>query len=259
MKNNPASSGDSGDYKEEFNQRFWLKILSSPTVLAPFVIGCSSFMANWALDLRSGAAVFAGIGALLVSAGIFATKLLTSGGEIGQEVAQEISADIKESQTAALDKLEKDLESDGDKRTETALRDLRKLTEAFASSALWPEEVNSSSRAEIMNNVSRLFDSCVNLLGKTLELWKVAAQISVKAAREPILERREKMLKDVNSGLRKLGDVLAGLHEISASENGGDEEVKRISRELEDSLTVARAAEKRMAVIEKEIGGGDYE
>ena len=43
-------------------------------------------MANWALDLRSGAAVFAGIGALLVSAGIFATKLLTSGGEIGHVI-----------------------------------------------------------------------------------------------------------------------------------------------------------------------------
>lgn len=251
-KSSPNLTGAALD-QNEFRKRFLIEMVCSPFTLVPFVLGTTLLMASWALALRSGVAVFAGIAAILGSAGMFFTRFLLGSEKVAKKVVDELERDIQKQRERDLDDLEKRLGNDGDPRTESALRDLRALARAFRETREWSDSLKAQPTLDILAGVEQLFGRCVVLLERTLTLWYTARKINSSEARTPILEQREQIIGDVGESIKQLGRILAGIQSIRVGESGERSDVRRIRNELDQSLEVARMVEKRMQAFSQEI------
>lgn len=243
----------------EFRRRVVTRLWGSPWVLGPLVLGTSALMGNWALNLQSGGLAFGGLAALLAAGGIFLTRLLLGGESLSREVAQELADSALHAQEVRLLEIQRGLLADNDPTNDHYLKDLKAVVAAFRQPTAWPDNLDSVTRAAISDNVERIFDCCFRQLEKAQTLWQTVQRIQTPAARTPILLKRTQLLEEVGNSLKNLSGALAGLNAIGVatefsndSENG---EAQRLQTELEQNLRVARAAEKRMIDLEREIGG----
>ena len=63
----------------EYRKRVWMRLLTSPLTLVPFLAGATLLIGAWAVGARAGAAIFAGVVALLAGVGSFFTRLFAGG------------------------------------------------------------------------------------------------------------------------------------------------------------------------------------
>ncbi len=206
----------------------------------------------WAFNWRVDVGVMAFLVGVCGSVGMFLTKLLVGGEQYAKKAIKETQKEATESRERALDNLEKRLEADNDKRTEAALRDLRALETALhdldetGAISLSPPAV-----VEIMADTAQLFDQCVVHLEKTLALWETAHQMRTKAARQPILDNREKILVEIFQCVREMGKTLVDVQQLGADSNG--EKLASVRGELEQNLAVARQVDARIRDFEDEF------
>ncbi len=240
--------------KRQIRRNLLLRHLESPWVLVPFVLGASSLAAALALDGRSAAlAAFAGIAGLAASAGLFLTRLLLQDDAEASRVIQDLEEQEIAQREQELDRLEGELESsDDDPRPEKALRDLRSLVGAFRDSIHTAPSHHLSTVVDIHGQVMQLFNHSVQLLAQTIHLWRTAGSLSTDAARSPILERRESIISEIESGVRQLSHALVRLKELEAGQAAG-ERLQRMREELDQSLSVARSVEERVSGWVEEV------
>jgi len=230
-----------------------MKLISSPWSLIPCVLGLTDLLLLWGFDIRSGPAAFAGIASILAGVGIFLTRLLLGNERAFQKVLEELDRKTRMQQEKALDQLDSELVKDRDSRTQSLLRDLRALHKAFQEDRTWSQNLNPQSIFDIVSKVEKLFSHCVLSLKQTLTLWSTARKMSTPLAKEPILEQREHLVQDVADSIHQLGILLARLQRMRFSEDHDNTELARIRKELETSLAVAEAVEKRVAELDREI------
>lgn len=222
-----------------------LRLLGSPLTMMPFVAGMTVMAAGWALQWQAGVAAFSALAGVLGTAGVFSTRLLMSGDRVAAEVAAEYAEREKAERTRALDDLDHRLRTtDQDERTETALRDLRTLLEAF-DDAVGQESRTNPGMVEIQSMVSRLFDQCVHSLEETLQLWETAEKLNAKTARKPILKQRESVVREIQDSIAQLSRMLTELQGLQSTPNS-TAELSRIRGELDDSLLVAKRVDERL-------------
>ena len=239
--------------EKQLRKKVLLRLLGSPLTVAPFMLGMTSLTAVWALDLKPGIGLFAGLAGILAACGIFFTRLLLSGEKITQEAAAELDREEQAAKQKALDDLERHLAAaDSDPRPETALRDLRALVTAFEEFQGASDDFSLSSAVDIQSMVNQLFDQCVQSLEHTAKLWQTARQLNTPAARQPILTQREKIIADVQGSIKQLSDTLVALQNLGAS-NGSTPELARIRDELDQSLAVAKRVDARLNSLVKDL------
>lgn len=229
-------------------------LLASPWTLWPILGGITLLLGLWALSIRSGLAIFAGLAAILGGVGIFFSRLLLGSDKLAKKAIAEMQEEAQQKRERSLDDLERRLVADGDPRTEACLRDLRALAKAFESGRAWSDSMTARSVFDILAGVEQLFKRCVLSLKKTLDLWHTARQMATEEASRPILEQRERMIDDVGQSIKQLGRILAGIQGLGASEGEETSELARIREELDRSLEVAKMVEKRMQSLDREIG-----
>ena len=238
---------------EKLKQKVLLRILGSPATVLPLVIGMTTLVGTWAIDIRPDIGIFAGIAGVLGAAGIFLTKLILGSETYTKQALDEIHQESSADREQYLNDLEERLIADGDKRTESALHDLRSLTKAFEIMRNEPDsDLNLHTVFSIFSSVEDLFDQCVQTLERTLRLWYTAREMHTKAAKAPILKQREDMLRDVTNSIGQLGRIMATMQNLGVSEDASSE-VERISKELDQHLVVARQVEKRMRLLEDQL------
>ncbi len=225
-------------------------------MLAPFLLGVSALMGNWALNLQSGLLAFGGVAGILAAGGIFLTRLSLGGDSIGKAVAEDLAAEARQEQELRLLEIQRGLLADNDPGNDHYLKDLKEVVGAFRQPETWPERLDVSTRTTISGNVERIFECCLRQLEKAQRLWVTAKELQTPSAREPMLKKRKAILGEVGDSLRQLSEALAGLSALGttegdASENAG--EVRRLQQELEQNLQVARSSEERMSALEREI------
>jgi hypothetical protein len=238
----------------EFKRRYLLRLMASPLVIGPLVVGASAVTVAWAFGLRMGVALFAGLACGLVAAGAFFTRLLLGNPKTSQAVVADMQRDAQLARERRLDDLDARLQEDGDPRNETLLRDLRAMVKAFGA-APGPSAEGSGifqSTLEIAAGVEELFNQSVQSLERTLELWRTAKSLGTDKARKPVLEQREHILRDVAESVEQLGKVLAGMQSLRADERGGSE-LAHIRQDLDNRLAVARKVEERMRQLDEQI------
>ncbi len=238
----------------QFRRAVRLKLLASPWTLLPILAGITDLLALWTFSIESGAGIFAGIAGILGGFGIFMTRLLLGSDEINRETFEEMEAQQRQKRERKLDDLDKKLVEDTDPRTESALRDLRAMAELFHSDTSWKKALDPRSVFDILTGVERLFNQCVQLLEKSLELWYTARRMRTVEAREPILAERERIIREIGVSIRQLGKVFAGIGKMSAGQDVSMQEMKRLREELDRNLEVAEKVRNRMQSLNRELG-----
>ncbi|HNQ90436.1 MAG TPA: hypothetical protein PKM73_17615 [Verrucomicrobiota bacterium] len=235
--------------EKEIRRRVLLRLASHPLVLGPFVVGLTALAAVWALGLRTGLGLFAGLAGLLGAAGAFLTQWILRGEAVARKVTQQAIDEEAGLRQARLDDLDKHLtRADKDPRPETALRDLRALVRALAELEAGAPPAQLALLVEIRSRVDQLFDQCVHSIQQTDRLWQTAAQLSSAAARKPLLDQRERLIDDVQSTIRQLSDTLVGIQNLGERE-GSSRELTRLREELDENLALARTVDARVAAL----------
>jgi hypothetical protein len=231
--------------EKTLRRQVFLRLLGSPGTVLPLMLGVTAMTASWALDWRPGAGLFAGLAGVLLAAGTFLTRLLISGDQVAAKVLSEAEQAKATARQRALDALDRRLTAaDQDPRPETALRDLRALVKAFEDYVAGDRSLNVGSAIEIQSRIGLLFDQCVDSLQQTDQLWQIARQLQTLAARQPILDQREKLIADVQASIKQLSDTLVALQRLGAGDHA-NAELGRLRDELDQSLALAKVVEER--------------
>ncbi len=232
--------------ERQIRRKTLLRALGSPLVVGPFLLGMTAFTATWALGFRLGFGAFAALAGLLAAGGAFITRLLFGGEAIARQVTEELTQGEQQTAQQSLDALDQHLTSaDDDPRPETALRDLRALLKALADFEGETDRVHLATVIEIRSRADQLFDQCVRSLAQTAKLWQTAQKLRTPAARQPLLDQRERLIADVQSTVKQLSDTLVGLQTLGSGE-GSSTEITRLREELDQSLATAKTVEARV-------------
>ncbi|MEM6533738.1 MAG: hypothetical protein AAF654_14035 [Myxococcota bacterium] len=236
--------------RERFRRKYMLRLATAPAVFAPVVGGLSTLLAGWALDMP-GFIPFAGLAAALVGLGTFATKLFSGDERQAKAALNELESEVETERERELDRLADRLSQDRDERDERLLRDLRNLANEFKRDDFWPDELNSTSTFDLMNGVETLFAGCVDSLERQVRLVEIARNMSTQEARQPLVDERERILKEVGECIAQLGKMYSSIQGLRGQ---GEEnaELARVRGELERSLEVASRVQERMHAWDRE-------
>ncbi len=239
--------------QNDFRKRLLLHLASKPGTLFPFVAGVTVLLGTWAVGpLAAGIPIFAGLCCLLGSAGHFLTNLLVGNEKAAKKVLEEIRDEAHQAREKELDALEEELVRDGDPRTERYLHDLRTLTARLIeeNASFMQSNVDVYTALDLVSKVEELFNLSVQALAKTLKLWETAEVINSPKARIPIMEERERLIKDVQKSIEKLGTILVDVQKIEIDE-GENYNLAQIRQDLDRSIHIARDARSKVNEWEK--------
>jgi hypothetical protein len=233
----------------QIRRKVFLRLLGHPVVLGPLVLGVSAATAVWAFNWPPGLGWFATAAGALASAGAYLTRLILDNGKTARAVLAELERRDQQSAQASLDELDRRLvAADNDPRPETALRDLRALVRAVDDYARAPDALHAPAVIDVRSRVQQIFESSVRSLEQTLQLGDTAKVLHLPEARKPLLEQREKILADIQAGVRQLGATLAALQRLGAGAQS-TRELSRLRDELDQSLEIASRVEERLHTL----------
>ncbi len=239
-------AGTRRDETADVRQRVLLRMLGHPLVLAPGILGATALAACWAAGFKVDMGLFAGLAGLLASAGVFVTRLVLDGGETARTIFAEIAGKKQAAQQARLDDLDQRLvAADGDPRPEEALRDMRSLVKAFEELEAEVDSTRLSMVLEINEKVRDLHERTIFSLEQTLKLGAMAQRLQIKAARQPIIAQRERLVTEILAGVKQLGDAYAALQRLGTGE-AMDAGLSSLRADLDASLSMAGRVEDRL-------------
>jgi hypothetical protein len=233
----------------QIRRKVFLRLLGHPVVIAPFILGVTACTASWALNWPSALGGFAMLAGALGSAGAYITRLIFDDGKTARTVVIESEQQDQQAVQAALDDLDRRLvAADDDPRPETALRDLRALLQAFNEFANQTDAMRAPAVVDVQSRVRQIFDSSVRALEQTLQIGDTAKQLRMAEARKPLLDQRERVIKDIQAAVKQLGGTLAALQRM---DTGGatNHELSRLRDELDQSLEIASRVEARLSSL----------
>lgn len=234
-------------------RKMLLGMLASPATVMPFLIGVTGLLGTWALDMRPDVGILLGLIGVLGSGGMFLTQLLVRGEDFARRAIKEAQLEAQQDRERMLDELDGRLSADQDPRTESALRDLRSLAEALDElQAEGVIDLDAPAVIEIRAGTEHLITQCITYLERSLSLWHTGQKMATNAARKPILEQREKIVKEVFQSIRQLGKLHVALQNLST---GVDQvtDLARIRDELDQNLAVAKRVDERMKALEDQF------
>ena len=145
-----------------------------------------------------------------------------------------------------LDELMRQLESDGDPRTQNYLTLLRSLRDDFWSLTNRP---GIQQRSEIVREkVGDVFDAAVGQLKETLRLARLAESLSGEP-RKKVTGERETSMAEISHTIDQLRATIDQFREIAPDQARAN--LKSMREELEASIRVAKRTEQRMREMER--------
>ncbi len=233
----------------KIRNRIILRLAGHPLVIGPFIAGMTALTAAWSFGWRAGFALFAGLAGVLVAAGSFVTQLTLRGERLARQVTDEVLIEEGQAAQRALDDLDRQLaEADKDPRPETALRDLRALLRAFDEAEAAASPAHLPLIVDLRARVQEVFRQGVEAVAQTGKLWQTARQLNSTAARQPLLDQRERLIADIQATVKQLSDTLVGVQNLGTGQ-GSSRELARLREELDQSLAVAKTVEEQVASL----------
>ncbi len=230
----------------QIRRKVFLRLLGHPVVIAPLVLGVSTAIAVWTFNWPPGLGWFAAAAGVLASVGVYLTRVILDDGKTARSVIADCEQRDQLSAQAALDDLDRRLvAADNDPRPETALRDLRALVHAMDDYAGGADGLEAPVVVDVRSRVQQIFDSSVRSLEQTLQLGDTAKALNLPEARKPLLEQRERIIADIQAGVKQLAGTLAALQRIGAGAQS-TRELSRLRDELDQSLAIATRVEERL-------------
>jgi hypothetical protein len=127
------------------------------------------------------------------------------------------------------------------------LQDIREIVSEIHKVCIYRQsDIDGRSSIEISIKVNELLNQCVKLLTRSVELWKIAQNISSVEVKKDIIAQRNNLLKEVDNTKLYLGKILIRIQEFDLSKSGSDSELAKIRNDLEQELKIARNVQKKM-------------
>jgi hypothetical protein len=213
--------------------------------LAPFLAGTTLALGSWALHPDPGLYMASGAILALLATGIYLNRLIFGWSETQERILNDWRATLAKARDQDLDALYRDLQQDGDPRTEALLKDLRTLTTAILGE---PSQSPAAAALDIVADVDVLFQRSVDYLKESLGLWRTAEQVTREPIRAQLLGQREVLITEVEKSLENLGDVLGALKRVAVS-SGSNPQLADLRDELKARLRIAEEVEQRMGAM----------
>lgn len=232
-----------------FLKKYLLHLINNPFTIYPLAAGAIGVFASWVFNLEPKilylfAGAVLGIG---IPLGAIITKWTTGTDDIAKQVHEEILHEAHLLQEDELNNLHKQLQKDGDQRTEQMLDELRSLHESFQEEAMdsgWMASLPYSVSAEIAGKVSDLFDQAVQCLKDTLKMYEKSKDSKMSSVRRVLQQHREEQIADVQQTIVQLTHLYTRVLKISPENNETD--LSRLRAELDDSLAFAKKVDEQI-------------
>jgi hypothetical protein len=237
-----------------FRKQVLLDLAMSPFVLLPAAAGMTMLLGSWAVGAATELLAFAGVAGLLAGLGALVTRWITSRDKIAKRVFARNQAARAADKERSLDDLAAQLERDEDPWTGQALATLRGLADRFRD-LLDPAKTARTPPVEIAGTVQRLLDYSVESLKGSYRLWETAQKVLTAEARRDVLDKREKLLIEVDHSITQIAKAIDDLHTLGL-DTGPASDLAQMRQELQENLDVARKVERRMHELESELNPG---
>jgi hypothetical protein len=238
---------------DEVKRKVLLDLFASPGTLLPIAGGLTLLMASWA---TGGNAVFnfGGIAGILGGVGVFATRMIVGLEGLTDRAYQYVLQKQRRQQQQRLAELDAQLSNDDDPRTETCLRSLRELYDAFRQDVQQGKITGASY--DVLDGVDRLFHVCVSNLEHSHDLWQAAGRLS-GSTRDTVLAERDEVIREVQETVDYLRHTMERWHALGVKKKKS--ELTQLRTELDESLRVARRTDERIAELEGNAAYQDHE
>lgn len=237
--------------------RVLLALIGHPLTLFPF-LGGVTVLALAAVGLGIPLTIFFGLLGVLAGIGSFFTLLAFKREGITQKIIEEMERGAAAQRESWLNEVEGKLTADRDRRDDKLFKDLRSLDRGFRESRKLAETVGIQTAFGLYAQVEQLFQLSIKALLKALDILRTAEQMETATVRESMLERRKKILDDVQSTVEKLGAILIGIQHLG-EEQSDDTQLARMREELDTALVIARRSDERRREFLKDVNIRDTE
>jgi hypothetical protein len=153
-----------------------------------------------------------------------------------------------------LKQLRRRMRRDRDPRSSRIVRGLLRIYERLRTSESDSERDATRTLREIHDQARALYQSCLRLVERTLELWEGARRMATDVSRQQLLNSRGEMLDQVEASI---GHLQRSLDELQGTALRRQEDLTsdhaRLRQELDQGLEVARRVEERMGELEREL------
>jgi len=230
----------------DVRKKVLLDLFASPGTLIPIVGGVSTLILSWALD--GGAAWnMVGMAGILAGLGWFGTRIVLGLEKITADAYEYVRSQQVRKQQQNLDELDRKLRKDRDPRTQESLRELRTVYAGFV------EDVKSGKISaavhDVVDIVDELFVSAVAQLERSYQLWQDAKETNGDA-RKRMLAERDEVVSEVLETVRHLENTIHQFRSVGEKRKG--KQLRRLRKELDEALRVARRTEERIASWDQE-------
>ncbi|MCC6509318.1 MAG: hypothetical protein IT423_09440 [Pirellulaceae bacterium] len=220
------------------------ELFFAPSVVLPIVAGVSAALLSWAgggINYLSAAAVLGILGGL----GWMSTRIIFNVEQITAEAMKLHESQRQRASEAELDQLHKELEQDGDPRTQDYLTLLRSLRDDFNEVSLRPGVQGRSG--QLRERVNEVFQATVDRLRDTLRLTALARKLTGPGRRK-IDSEREQLIVEIVSTVDHLRTTVREFESLIKDDKRAD--LTTLREELEASMIVAKLTEKRLRELD---------
>ena len=229
---------------EDLRKQIFLELCVTPGTMIPSVLGGTLLLLAFA-GLGGPIALF-GFICLMVGFGTLVTNIIFRLGHVSQRAAKKWQSQQAAKKNAELDELDKRLTKTRDKRDETALRNLRALYSSFTKDHS-DGKVSSSVPATMLGQIDEIFQVCIHQLRTSVEIHDQSKKVSGDL-KKTLKEQRDRMVEDVESGVKTLAEVINEVRALSQSTDRRS--LQRIQERLNSQLSIAKATEKQVAALD---------
>jgi hypothetical protein len=240
---------------DEVRQKVLLDLFASPLTLLPVVGGLTALLASWATGGNAPLA-FAGMVGILGGVGMFATRMVFGLEKLTRKAYDYALEKQQKHQNEMLLDLDRKLQNDHDPRTQYLLRQLWHLYQGLQKD-IKAGKITVAAH-QVLESVDQMFRVCVEYLRESYDLWELAERVG-KTARQSTLAQREELIQEVERSVVHLEQTLDQLQTVATSRSKS--ELSRLRAELDETIDVARRAEKRTSALgtERDYDPAEFE
>ena len=238
-----------GKQRRGLLSQMFRRVIWTPSFILPVCAG-------GLLAFMAGGGYLGMLGAALLIVSIFnaASKWTWGRARLEKSALMDILKHQRREHLAHLDAVRSAMRRDRDPRTSDLVKQLRGIFERLWTLTPDPES-EWMEIPDVYRQAMELYQSCLALLQRTYELWIASRSVATDRARHELLDARDDLVGKVEQSIDHLNASLDSLQ--TARIDRTQEELalhnSQLQKELEQGLEVARAVEKRMDELERDL------
>lgn len=166
--------------------------------------------------------------------------------KIQKKISNEFLSKAIQKRELRLNALDRKLVKNRDSRDQTALRDLRVIYDEFQKD-IKEGRINSSVTLQMLSQVDDIFDTCVNELEQSYNIWRTSKSKISDGLRQQLDEQREEIISVVQDSVSNMANVISEIRSIH--QQSDVQELKNLGQKLSRQLQIAKNVEERISSI----------